>query len=157
MESKVCMYVGVQIYLFFLWENVLFWKILLRKRWPDITNKLVDSFMIKWWNGPSQIPAYMASVGAELESRVARWFCFQTKNPNFGKVWRVFQWKIYIGIFYDHLVYFTAIGNILWPFGMFCSHLVYFPRFGIIYIRKIWQPCSIAMQEWGLCLIFYSP
>jgi hypothetical protein len=24
-----------------------------------------------------------------------------------------------LGIFYDHLVYFTAIGNILWPFGMF--------------------------------------
>jgi hypothetical protein len=31
-----------------------------------------------------------------------------------------------IGIFYDHLVYFSAIGNILWPFGMFCGHLEYF-------------------------------
>jgi hypothetical protein len=31
-----------------------------------------------------------------------------------------------LGLFYDHLVYFTAIGNILWPFGIFCRHLVYF-------------------------------
>jgi hypothetical protein len=29
-------------------------------------------------------------------------------------------------IFYDHLVYFTAIENILWPFGIFYGYLVYF-------------------------------
>jgi hypothetical protein len=29
------------------------------------------------------------------------------------------------GIFYDNLVYFTALGNILWPFGIFCGHFVY--------------------------------
>jgi hypothetical protein len=34
---------------------------------------------------------------------------FQTKNPNLGKCWRVLQWNTYIGIFYGHLVYFTAI------------------------------------------------
>jgi hypothetical protein len=28
------------------------------------------------------------------------------------------------GLFYDHLVYFTAIGNILWPVGLFCGNLV---------------------------------
>jgi hypothetical protein len=32
-----------------------------------------------------------------------------------------------LGIFYDHLVYFTAIGNILRPFGIFCGILVFFP------------------------------
>jgi hypothetical protein len=67
---------------------------------------------------------------------------------------------------YDHLVYFTAIGNILWPFGIFCGHLVYFVviwyilwSFGIfcchlVYFspfwyfvpRKIWQPCSEFCQ-----------
>jgi hypothetical protein len=31
------------------------------------------------------------------------------------------------GIFYAYLVYFIAIGNILWPFGIFCGHLVFFP------------------------------
>jgi hypothetical protein len=47
-----------------------------------------------------------------------------------------------IGIFNDHLVYFTAIGNILWPFDIFCAHLVYFPGFGTYFVpRKIWQPC----------------
>jgi hypothetical protein len=29
-----------------------------------------------------------------------------------------------VGIFYDHLVYFTAIGNILWSFGIFFLVLV---------------------------------
>jgi hypothetical protein len=45
-----------------------------------------------------------------------------------------------LGIFYDHLVYLTAIGNILWPFGIFCGHLVYFPPFWYFVPRKIWQP-----------------
>jgi hypothetical protein len=45
--------------------------------------------------------------------------CFQTKNPNLGKVWRVLLWKIYFltirsiwrpfEIFYDHLVCFVVI------------------------------------------------
>jgi hypothetical protein len=41
---------------------------------------------------------------------------------------------------YDHLVYFTAIGNILRPFGLFCGHLVYFPRFGMLYHEKSGNP-----------------
>jgi hypothetical protein len=31
-----------------------------------------------------------------------------------------------VGIFYDRLVYFTAIRYILWPFGVFYDTLVYF-------------------------------
>jgi hypothetical protein len=57
------------------------------------------------------------------------------------------------GIFYDHLVYFTAIGNILWPFGIFCGHLVYFvaiwyifPRFGILYQEKSGNPECLAKR-----------
>jgi ABC-type spermidine/putrescine transport system permease subunit II len=45
-----------------------------------------------------------------------------------------------LGIFYGLLVYFTAIGNILWPFGIFCGHLVYFFPFWYFVPRKIWQP-----------------
>jgi hypothetical protein len=45
-----------------------------------------------------------------------------------------------LGVFYDHLVYFTAIGNILWPFGIFRGNLVYFSRFW--YFGKIWQSCA---------------
>jgi hypothetical protein len=45
-----------------------------------------------------------------------------------------------LGIFYDHLVYFTAIGNILWPFGIFCGRVVYFSKFWYFVPRKIWQP-----------------
>jgi hypothetical protein len=45
-----------------------------------------------------------------------------------------------LGIFYGHLVYFTAIGNILWPFSIFCGNLVYFPRFGILDQEKSGNP-----------------
>jgi hypothetical protein len=45
-----------------------------------------------------------------------------------------------LGIFYDYLVYFTAVGNILGPFDIFCGHLVYFPPFWYFVPRKIWQP-----------------
>jgi hypothetical protein len=31
-----------------------------------------------------------------------------------------------VGICYGHLVYFIAIGYILWPFGKCCGHIVYF-------------------------------
>jgi hypothetical protein len=31
-----------------------------------------------------------------------------------------------VGIFYVYLVYFTAIGNILSPFGIFFNHFVHF-------------------------------
>jgi hypothetical protein len=51
--------------------------------------------------------------------------CFQTKNPKFGLILEGLAMEN-LGIFYDHLVYFTAIGNMLWPFGVFCGHLVYF-------------------------------
>jgi hypothetical protein len=45
-----------------------------------------------------------------------------------------------LGIFYDHLVYFTAIGNIFWPFGIYSGNLVYFSLFWYFGPRKIWQP-----------------
>jgi hypothetical protein len=38
-----------------------------------------------------------------------------------------------VGELYGHLVYFTAISYILWPFGVyFVVILVYFPHFGIL-------------------------
>jgi hypothetical protein len=48
-----------------------------------------------------------------------------------------------LGILYDKLVYFTAIINILWPFGIFCDNLVYFSPFCYFGLRKVWQPCAI--------------
>jgi hypothetical protein len=59
-----------------------------------------------------------------------------------------------LGIFYDHLVYFTAIGNILWSFGIFCGNLVYFVviwyiflRFGILDQEKSGNPGFTALQS----------
>jgi hypothetical protein len=71
-------------------------------------------------------------------SRVARRFVFKPKIP----IWVNFEGLAIenLGIFYDHLVYFTAIGNIY-------GHLVYFvviwynsPRFGILYQEKSGNP-----------------
>jgi hypothetical protein len=45
------------------------------------------------------------------------------------------------------LACFTAIGNILWPFGIFCGHLVYLsPRFGILYLEKSGNPAYQPYQ-----------
>jgi hypothetical protein len=48
-----------------------------------------------------------------------------------------------VGIFYGHLVYFTAIWNILWTFGVIVGNLEYFPPFWYDAPRKIWLPSPI--------------
>jgi hypothetical protein len=60
--------------------------------------------------------------------------CFQTKNPNLGKFWRVLLWKIF--------VYFMTIWSILRPLEIFYSHLVYF-----LVIWYIFHPFGIWDQE----------
>jgi hypothetical protein len=52
--------------------------------------------------------------------------CFQTKNPNLGKFWRVLKWKI--------LVYFMTVWSILRPLEIFYGHFVYF--------AVIWSPVA---------------
>jgi hypothetical protein len=47
-----------------------------------------------------------------------------------------------LGIFFDHLVYLMAIGNIYFPFGIFWS-FVTFSFFWYLVTRKIWQPCLV--------------
>jgi hypothetical protein len=68
-----------------------------------------------------------------------------------------------LGIFYDHLVYFTAIGNILGPFGIFYGDLVYFPTFWYFGPRKIRQPwaalalpCFALLQSRGISYTAYT-
>jgi hypothetical protein len=65
--------------------------------------------------------------------------CFQTKNPNLGKFWRVLLWKI--------LVHLMTLLSILRPLEIFYGHLVYFvviwyifPRFGILDQQKSGNP-----------------
>jgi hypothetical protein len=79
--------------------------------------------------------------------------CFQNqlKIPiwiNFGESCNGNSWN-----FFDHLVYFTAIGNIFRSFGIFSGHLVYFlviwymfPRFGILYQEKSGNPALKASK-----------
>jgi hypothetical protein len=43
---------------------------------------------------------------------------------------KILFWVKDVGIFNGHLVYFTAILYILWPFGTFCGNCV----------GKLWQP-----------------
>jgi hypothetical protein len=61
------------------------------------------------------------------KTRTARWFTyFQTKNPNLGKFWGTIPRLENVDIFYGHLEYLMAIGNILRTFGILYDHLVYF-------------------------------
>jgi hypothetical protein len=77
-------------------------------------------------------------LDVDIETGVARWFVFKPKIPIWVNFWGLAMENL--GIFYDHLVYFTAIGNILWPFGILCGHLVYFSPFLCFVPSKIWQP-----------------
>jgi hypothetical protein len=59
-----------------------------------------DSSLFAWWDQGCQM------------------VCFQTKNPNLGKFWRVLDWVRFI--------YFTAIWKILSIFEIFHDQLVHF-------------------------------
>jgi hypothetical protein len=68
--------------------------------------------------------------------------CFQTKNPNLGKFWRVLQWKM--------MVYFMDTLSILRSFVIFYGHFVQFvaiwyifTRFGILYQEKSGNPAVL--------------
>jgi hypothetical protein len=63
--------------------------------------------------------------------------CFQTKNPNLGKLWRAME---DVGIFYGHSVHFTVSCFILWIFGIVMVIWHIFPRFGILYQEKSGNP-----------------
>jgi hypothetical protein len=66
--------------------------------------------------------------------------CFQTKNPNSGKIWRALHRMENAGIFYDH---FTAVWYLyLWPFGKVVVILYTFTCFGKLCQEKFWQPWS---------------
>jgi hypothetical protein len=74
--------------------------------------------------------AYNGSyVGVVLLLRVARRFIFKPKI----KIWIILEGIAIedVGIFYDHLVYLTAIWYILWTFGSIDGHLDIFSRFGM--------------------------
>jgi hypothetical protein len=55
----------------------------------------------------------------------------QTKNPNFGKFWRVLEWKIWVD--------FMTIWNILRPFGIVCGY--FFPFW---YVRTTKNLATLA-------------
>jgi hypothetical protein len=78
--------------------------------------------------------------------------CFQTKNPTLGKILESLAMET-LGLFYDRFAYFTAIGNILWPFGIFCGHLVLSPCFGILYQEKSGNPVSESCLRVGRAII----
>jgi hypothetical protein len=107
-----------------------------------VTKKLFGPFFHKLiWSPCTELALAYVKGKILVSSRVARWFVFSQKIPNFGKFWRVLQWKI--------LVYFMTIWSIFGPleifyghFGIFCGHLVYCPPFWYFVPRKIWQPWS---------------
>jgi hypothetical protein len=95
---------------------------------------------IHWWCRWRKFNFFCPSKAKQtrVRSRVARWFVLEPKISiwvNFGA-----SCNGNLGKIIDHLVYFTAIANILWSFGIFSGHLVYFSPFWYLVPRKIWQP-----------------
>jgi hypothetical protein len=63
--------------------------------------------------------------------------CFQTKNPNLDKFWRVLLWKM--------LVYFMTIWSILRPLEILYGHLVYFVVIWYIFpVLVFWTKKNLA-------------
>jgi hypothetical protein len=62
---------------------------------------------------------------------------FQTKNPDLGKFWSLFQFKMLYIICPAIWYLFLDIWYISWLFGPFS------PVFGMLYQAKIWQPCLV--------------
>jgi hypothetical protein len=60
-----------------------------------------------------------------------------------------------LGIFYYHLVYFTAIGHILWPFGIFCGNMVYFSPVWVFWTKKNLATPATGLNE-PLCPILFG-
>jgi hypothetical protein len=66
-------------------------------------------------------------IGKIVFGRIGTWHgcqkvCFQTKNPNFGKILRALEYKM--------LLYFMTFLNILWLYDIIYSVLV---QFGVIW------------------------
>jgi hypothetical protein len=76
--------------------------------------------------------------------------CFQTKNPNLGKFWRVLLWKILV--YFYHSVYFKAIWNILWQFGIFFPVLVFWTKKNLATLLQmpVFPNMSSPIDRWSL-------
>jgi hypothetical protein len=64
---------------------------------------------------------------------------FSNQKSKFGKILEGLAMED-AGMFYGHLVYFTAFCHILLTFGIVCGNLVYVFPFWCYVPRKIWQP-----------------
>jgi hypothetical protein len=96
----------------------------------------------------SQSGVKRGAVSDRLEKQGCQMVYFQTKNTNFGNFSRALLWNMLVcfmdiwsnlqpfGLFYSHLVYFTAI----WSFSLFYCHLVYFVA--IWYIFPVLECCT---------------
>jgi hypothetical protein len=81
-----------------------------------------------------------------------------------GKFWTVLQWKMlvyFIGIFYGHLIYSTAVCYIFWPFGTYVCimvilvYLVYQEKSGnpalkLIRFRRISPEILVKTRIWDV-------
>jgi hypothetical protein len=64
--------------------------------------------------------------------------CFQNKNPNLGKLWRVLQWKMLFNFMDTWSILCMVFCYILWIFGVVRG----ISPFWYCVPRKIWQPWS---------------
>jgi hypothetical protein len=71
---------------------------------------------------------------------------FSNQKSKFGQILKVLVMEE-VGIFYGPLVNFNLFCYILWTFGIVCGNLVYFFPFWYFVPRKIWQPCSAAVER----------
>jgi hypothetical protein len=52
-----------------------------------------------------------------------------------------------VGLYLGHVVYFTAIWYIVWPFSVFYGYLVNVFPFWYVVPRNIWQPFGVSRDS----------
>jgi hypothetical protein len=79
--------------------------------------------MVDLFRYDEEVESWMDGVIYNRKNRASHFFkavkgcqmvCFETKNPNLGKLWKALEWKM--------LVNFMVIWNILQSLGIFYSH-----------------------------------
>jgi hypothetical protein len=81
--------------------------------------------------------------------------CFQTKNPNLGRFWRVLQWKMFVS-FMVTWVDFSVCVIFYGHFGRFVVIRYIFSHVGILYQEKSGNPDYITQirNSWNVYCLY---
>jgi hypothetical protein len=92
---------------------------------PCILWRLCDFRSQQWQSSYLLLALLKLSAWLRLDAQGCQMANFQPKTPDLGTFWMVLHLKMSVYILCGHLVYFTVIRYILWPFGILYDSLIF--------------------------------